>query len=152
MELWLLGDRFQIPRLQNESIEALNRQATELTRPHSISFHHVYENTMEESPLRLFLAALSAQGFLKEAKKIPSPENYPHEMLIDMLNWAAKHHKKLVKFSQADLVQYFVAENEPTSSLRSIGGGSPISPVSPDSPSSDSTLTSLASSSSFIDF
>lgn len=113
VELWLLGDRFQIPRIQNEALVAMNSQAGVLNRVHSmISFHHVYDNTMDESPLRLFLAALSSQSLMKEAKTIQLPEQYPHQMLVDMFNWGATHHKKLAKFTQADLEKFYVSQDE----------------------------------------
>lgn len=112
IDLWIMADRFQVPRLQNEALEAMNGQASQLNRSQDISFFYVYENTVDESPLRLFLAALSSQTYMKEAKTIDEPENYPHQMLIDMFNWATTHQKKLTKFTQTDLEKFFVEQHE----------------------------------------
>lgn len=55
MNLWVFGDRYGIPYLQNAAIDAIiNRQSrTELTPAGFIAF--VYANTPEKCPLRMLL-------------------------------------------------------------------------------------------------
>ncbi|CAG8976468.1 hypothetical protein HYALB_00008058 [Hymenoscyphus albidus] len=90
LELWLLADRLNIPRLQNEAMSILGADAFPDTDDiHGIElcrkFERMYDNTMDDSPLqRFFLDRLTCQT---NVKLVPE-QNVPKQMLMDMLNLA----------------------------------------------------------------
>ncbi|CAG8950240.1 hypothetical protein HYFRA_00008478 [Hymenoscyphus fraxineus] len=90
LELWLLADRLNIPRLQNEAMLILGADAFPATDDiHGIElcqkFERMYDNTMDESPLRrFFVDLLTCQS---NVKLVPE-HNIPKQMLMDILNLA----------------------------------------------------------------
>jgi len=54
IQLWVLADRLLVPTLQNQALLVLDKQRREGCRP-SLSYNFVYENTKDNSPLRLYI-------------------------------------------------------------------------------------------------
>jgi hypothetical protein len=64
------------------------------------------------SPLRNYVVALVSRSQLSGSKDLHEPETYPHEMLVDIINWVArnKREKSSGKYTKVELEQFFVAE------------------------------------------
>ncbi|TVY19578.1 hypothetical protein LARI1_G003407 [Lachnellula arida] len=113
VDLWLLGDRFLIPSLQNETLVALDQDRVGTGR--RIGFYHrVYDNTVQGSPLRRYLAQTTATGFPQNVAISYQHDHYPPELVFDMFNflrtrpgpWGAKW----IKYSKDELKKFFVEE------------------------------------------
>ncbi|TVY90520.1 hypothetical protein LAWI1_G006819 [Lachnellula willkommii] len=113
VDLWLLGDRFLIPRLQNDTLIALDQNRVGTGRRIGFSYR-VYDNTVRGSPLRRYLAQTTATGFPKNEAISYRQDHYPPELVFDMFNflrtrpgpWGAK----CIKYSKDELKQFFVEE------------------------------------------
>jgi len=83
-ELWILGDRFLMPKLQNQAIKAIwELSDITATVPTNI-FHYVYENTVFGSQLRHLMISfcvldLTVQEIGDEV------DDFPKELLLDTL-------------------------------------------------------------------
>ena len=116
VDLWLLADRLLIPKLQNEALVALEQTRIALHVRPKYSFNHVYENTVEGSPLRRYMVQLGGSGFPSH-KEIPlfQKDRYSKDMLFDMVNFMRTGNREnWVKFSEEELKQFFVSEGETT--------------------------------------
>jgi hypothetical protein len=87
IRLWVLADRLLVPTLQNQALLLLDRQRREGFRPTSSSYNFAYENTKDNSPLRLYITECAV--FDKQVE-IQNPGNYPHQMLVDIINATRK--------------------------------------------------------------
>lgn len=110
LELWLLADRILIPRLQNETLAILNKARYE--HYSGGKFKRVYDNTHEGSPLREYLVSLAGT---KCGANIKYPESYPHEMLVDIVNYGRAEKRtqassKWVRYSEEELKKFYVEE------------------------------------------
>lgn len=89
IKLWILADRFLIPRLQNETLAAMHALDDEKQSLRSFSWMYAYDNTTEGSPLRRYFAYAVARR-LERTKPGPLPaKNFdlvPREMLVDIIN------------------------------------------------------------------
>lgn len=85
LELWLLAERLLIPRLQNETMTLLAKDALP---PSQITerFARLYEKTAEGSPLRRFFVVRMTHEW---PNGLFGASNYPHLMLVDMFNLAS---------------------------------------------------------------
>ncbi|KAF4630059.1 hypothetical protein G7Y89_g8080 [Cudoniella acicularis] len=115
IRLWLLADWVMCPSLQNETLTLLDkvrvRTPSNRALPSS-EYHKIYDNTNEDSPLRRYVVDTRPPRM-----PISNPDNYPHEMLVDVINRFALLHKlknrnKNIDFTRKELEQYMVAEVE----------------------------------------
>jgi hypothetical protein len=86
--LWVLADRFCMPRLQNlvmETIELVNNESEKQKVPVR-TFNAIYENTTVGSKLRKYAFGI-ATAYLVGSRFTKHPEDYPHAMLIDIANY-----------------------------------------------------------------
>jgi hypothetical protein len=110
--LWTLADRLLIPRLQNEALVVLDQLRVALHKRLDNIFNHVYENTVEGSPLRRYVVQLSGSWF-QSRKELINFERYPREILFDMVNFMRTGDRAAwVKFSEEELKQFFVGEGD----------------------------------------
>jgi hypothetical protein len=112
IQLWVLADRLLVPTLQNQALLVLDKQRQENTsgskgsRPSSSSYNFAYENTKDDSPLPLYIT----EYCVARESPILNPENYPHQMLVDIINTMRKRcpRRQVWKPSEADLESYMV--------------------------------------------
>jgi hypothetical protein len=110
IQLWVLADRLLVPRLQNQAMAVLDNQRRENapgSRPSSTSYNFAYENTKENSPLRLYITEYCV---FDRQNQIQYPGNYPHQMLVDIINYTRRKYPRrgCWKPSQKDLESYMV--------------------------------------------
>lgn len=112
MNLWIFADRLLIPRLQNHTLEAIDRvRLKSKTFPSSV-FHHVYEYTDKGSPLRRYIVDVMSRG---KANPLQYPERFPVELLVDIINvMRMRVEVGVIKFSEHDLKGYHVSEDVPS--------------------------------------
>lgn len=91
LELLLLAERLLIPRLQNETITLLAKDAFPKS-PISKKFGRLYENTVEGSPLRRFFIARQTGPWYATDGLVDS-DDYPRQMLLDMFILASTGYK-----------------------------------------------------------
>ncbi|TVY53584.1 hypothetical protein LCER1_G007375 [Lachnellula cervina] len=113
IELWLLGDRFLIPRLQNEVLAVLDQRRIK-RRINSATYDRVYDNTVQGSPLRRYLAQTTATSFSLKTAIPHGYDRFPPELLFDMFDFLRTRTgpARIVKYSEDELKQFFVGEGE----------------------------------------
>ena len=107
INVWILADEKLMPRLQNEAIKALNNSfASNAELPTEI-FGHVYNHTMEGSPLRRIIVDL----WFGQLGKVEFADHFPRAMLVDLLKAVPQSKNvKAAKFSNEKMKQYLVDE------------------------------------------
>jgi hypothetical protein len=94
VEVWILGQKFLVPELQNLALEALVPSLVD-SIPYSI-FAKVYENTTAGSPLRrLIVDGCSSRSLSGYANH---PDVFPRELLLDILI-ALQPHQRSVRMT-----------------------------------------------------
>jgi hypothetical protein len=83
LNLWMFADRVLSPKLQNQTIECLEKVRIKVGRLSSAEFNRVWENTSKDSQLRRYITIVSSENMLA---KITHPDRYPHELLADIIN------------------------------------------------------------------
>jgi hypothetical protein len=148
MSLWILADRILCPKLQNKAIRQLDIQRVAQKRIPAKEFTYVYENTVTNSPLRLYIVDT------RDYSRIQIPQNYPHELLVELLNIlytdlekGPQGPRKRIKprhtiglLEEHELIKYYVDE--------SVGQDSQEG-ASEDQPKTDSTRRKLIKPSEF---
>jgi hypothetical protein len=87
-ELWILADRFLIPKLQNQAMLYLGRPTTQKSISTSCA-QRVYSSTAKGSPLRNFVADLLANSIVnnfREFKENSDRSWVPVELLWDAVD------------------------------------------------------------------
>lgn len=112
IRLWLLADRFLIPRLQNEVLAAVDKLRCSQTQRPGGPYHSVYNNTLPGSPLRRYLVQVWGSG---TGAKLEHLADFPPEMLFDMVNHMKPGNStKSIRFSKESLKQFFVEGSSET--------------------------------------
>ncbi|TVY45882.1 hypothetical protein LSUB1_G000478 [Lachnellula subtilissima] len=116
INLWLLDDRFLIPKLQNETLVALDWRRMETGKRVGV-YHVVYNNTVRGSPLRRYLAQTTATGFPSNGAIAYEHDHYPPELVFDMFEFLRTQTgpagaRRRVNYSKDELRQFFVEEGE----------------------------------------
>jgi hypothetical protein len=88
--LWVFGDKYQIPLLQNCAIDALRQKEIEENSFHVVAVAIAYENTMDGSPLRKFVIDLCVfrmhhSGDEKRIFKDSNLGNWSKEACVDFI-------------------------------------------------------------------
>ena len=89
IELWVLGDRLCIPRLQNKSIEWLrkmDREAKNGTRYMTTNLENLYNKTRSGSLLRKFAVAQCAEHIKPDTIRAKH-ELFPKEFILDYASY-----------------------------------------------------------------
>ncbi|KAH7363913.1 hypothetical protein BKA65DRAFT_390126, partial [Rhexocercosporidium sp. MPI-PUGE-AT-0058] len=86
--LWILADKFAMPRLQNGVILCMNHVSNSLQRLPQKTFHYIYENTTPGSPLRKMTiyqcATETAASFFEDTY------DFPIQLLADVTQFLIK--------------------------------------------------------------
>jgi hypothetical protein len=84
VELWVLAEKFSIPRLQNTTIKNILAIRNKSSRVSTSNFHYIYSRTFPGSLLRRFVVAQCAWEL--DASSMERKKHlYPHEMLIELV-------------------------------------------------------------------
>lgn len=89
--LWIFGEAHGIPELQNRAIDGLINSYLSENKIHVEIITHVYDNTLENSPLRrLFVDWTAFLGNMSRTKDSgwftgPKRPNYPNDFWIDLV-------------------------------------------------------------------
>lgn len=85
-DMWMLADKVLVPQLQNQVMKVLLSK-DDLTGGFDRSaVERIYENTSEDSPLRLFTVGSLLQRFRESGPKVaPKYEIFPRELLVSAL-------------------------------------------------------------------
>jgi hypothetical protein len=111
--LWIMADRFLVPRLQNAVVKGFWYRH----RPHrdiqNECVQYVYRNTREGSPLRRLLLQCFMIG--DSFRLMPGYlENYPHEMLLEMHAIVVKMVPENIKVEGIKTSDLMVSEELPS--------------------------------------
>jgi hypothetical protein len=79
VDLWLLADKLNIPRLQASAIAAIERHATR-ERLQELDFERIWDQTMDGYQLREKLL----ENIARYMPELPLTKRYPDEMLIEL--------------------------------------------------------------------
>lgn len=87
VELWVLAQKLLIPRLQNATIEEMQRSRMQAGLPCTSSewYNIAYKNTEQGSALRRYLADTLTTALFTEEKLRVRVEKIPKERLIDII-------------------------------------------------------------------
>lgn len=112
VDLWLLGDRLLIPKLQNQALVAFDKLRVSLWTRHVAVYSRIYENTVHGSPLRRYITQIAASGFSINAP-LRAPESHTRDLLLDMVDFMRTGLREdWIEFSEEGLEQFFVKEGE----------------------------------------
>jgi hypothetical protein len=110
--LWLLAERFLVPRLQNQTLELLHKEQGRSNKlPGADLVRVLYENTTEASPLRKYVIWTCAAG-LRRNPQCPENEDYPPEFFFDMIAYLRPYPIKPNRLPDHHLIQYFVGNEQ----------------------------------------
>lgn len=86
VELWVLAERFLVPRLQNQIVDHMEavKQQCEIMNPEC--FAYIYENTTSDKPLRRLVVDMLTWANVDDKYFNDNSNDIPHAMLIDMVN------------------------------------------------------------------
>ncbi|MCJ1246072.1 hypothetical protein MMC30_003276 [Trapelia coarctata] len=84
-ELYVFGDRYDIPMLRNDAIDALVENWKVRSDMPFSSFRRVYDATPPNNPLRRLLVDMVALDSKIASSVVPHRDSYPVEMLLDIL-------------------------------------------------------------------
>jgi hypothetical protein len=101
VDLWLLGDRFQVPMLQNCVMDKIIPQPNDDTVFELGLVEAAYENTTVGSPLRRVLLEIPAyQTALGEAEGVLFRKRFTVEILVDLVKEVASARKDKVPWGE----------------------------------------------------
>ena len=112
IELWVLAEKLLVPRLQNEVMDLLGLVSKTCTTPFEVRISYIYQNTTDNSPLRLFVVNLIAwTAPSSEYKRYP--HLYQYEFLLDLatvFSAAVPRRAASNKRDRFDIADYYVEE------------------------------------------
>lgn len=109
VELWVLADKFKIPKLQNAAIDSMERIRLVSGRtPSSHVLSYAYNCTTARGPLRKYILAVCANVGIEELSTFAM--DFSHEMLIE-LACLFKGRESTV-FKQIVMMNYHVPKTE----------------------------------------
>ena len=115
VDLWILGDRYLVPRLQNQTLVALDQRRVKSREMIGI-YNRLYEETFEGSPLRRYVAQMTALAGVRSRHRDIRYfyDHLPKELLFDMFDFLRKSVTGVgrIRFSEEELKQFFVDEGE----------------------------------------
>lgn len=84
-ELYIFADRYDVPILRNDAIDALVKHSQENLQISTSIFRMVYDATPPKDPLRRLLVDIMTLDTDIHESVVAYRESYPAEMLLDML-------------------------------------------------------------------
>jgi hypothetical protein len=117
-ELWILGDRFLIPKLQNQAMSYLGNPTTQkpLNAISAPCVQRIYSNTVKGSPLRIFIADLLAKSIVTDFRKFKDKTDgswVPLELLWDTVESIALRLPEGTKLQPRPDEDYNISEDLP---------------------------------------
>jgi hypothetical protein len=103
-DLWLFADGIMAHRLQNRTINLLEKRLVSKTAPTIECLMMIYEGTSHGSLLRKFIADTWDGSIIEDNER----GLYPKDLLIDLLN--SPCHGTTLKIEQFDIEKYYVDE------------------------------------------
>ncbi|THY39224.1 hypothetical protein D6C97_10372 [Aureobasidium pullulans] len=84
--LWIFGDKYIVPALQNKAIDAFKERSDKLRSiPWQLHLRTIYDNTLHGSPLRRIITDMMAYEItVSEKPRDKIMEVYPLEALVDL--------------------------------------------------------------------
>lgn len=114
IDLWIFGDRYLMPRLQNQALMALDEARIKAKKLSSSLYKSIYDGTNSTSHLRLYLIDYCVNSTVD----ISCQEAYPVQLLVDVINATRAERRGTDKATRRwdmmpeDLMEdYFVDEN-----------------------------------------
>lgn len=113
VELWLFGDRRNVPLLQNETVDLMNRKIVELWEVPSAQINTIYTHTMAGSKLRVYVIDIIGKTAGSKNYKDDTLRTKNQDALVDLLKgvWKAdKPYWTKQDVGALDMCQYHVHE------------------------------------------
>jgi len=112
LDLWLMADLLVMPKLQDDAMKLLLDRSLLPPPTLVIDCEHIYNNTIEGSPLRRLLVAYTVGGDNFRLPKDYTP--IPREMLIEMLEKIGTHATDGTKIAREARADFFIGGSSPT--------------------------------------
>ncbi|KAG9964159.1 hypothetical protein KCU61_g3219, partial [Aureobasidium melanogenum] len=86
VDLWVFGDQFVVPLLQNLAIDSLQQKSNEESSiPWETEIRRIYDNTLHGAPLRRIMIDMTAyEACVGEKSREAFVESWPVEALVDL--------------------------------------------------------------------
>jgi hypothetical protein len=82
--LWVLADKFLLPKLQNLALGAIDRTRIKTARSKTHCIDRIWEDTATDSPLRRYIVDICARR-LAVGCLAKYPDQFPKEMLLQLI-------------------------------------------------------------------
>lgn len=108
--LWILAEKLLIPRLQNLVIDLIETERVKYNVVWTLVFHHVWDNTAANSPLRrLFIS--QAAWYMNEIGFRTHVPDFPKEMLAEICFLLSQDLRTKAN-TPRDMAEFHVKEDE----------------------------------------
>jgi len=119
VELWILGEKLGMRRLQNQTINVLDQIRSGNEFITQTTFQRIYDRTSVGSPLRRYIVNLVSRG----KSPILNAAAFPHQMLVDVVNQMKKvAPKQSLLYTDDEMRGFYVSLDAPQT--RGISGSS----------------------------
>jgi hypothetical protein len=118
VDLWFLARKFQIPRLQNFALAAMDHRRVHFNERLSC-YHRIYRNTAEGSPFRRYAVQVAVMRYWYGGNIDAEPEDYPKEMRRDLVVFLGELEEEMPEgwerslwegFSENELNEFYVSD------------------------------------------
>ncbi|KAF8859757.1 hypothetical protein BDZ45DRAFT_725098 [Acephala macrosclerotiorum] len=82
IDLWILADTILVPRLQNQTLEDIDKHRAVVKRIPRRLYHQIYDGTSPGSPLRLYLIDYC----INSPRETAEVDSHPTQLLVDIIN------------------------------------------------------------------
>jgi len=106
--LWILAEKLLMPRLQNLVIDRIDWLRPQESVIHTTMFQYVWDNTMNDSPLRRLFISQCAWN-LAAGVFVARIDNFPKEMLAEICSQLKEHFSGQIIPSR-NMADYYVKE------------------------------------------
>jgi len=112
VNLWLLAEYLQIPKLQNKALNVLRERVLRNSAFHSSLFHLVYEKTMDDSVLRKFFVDMMCWSDFSADLIVQSVSKIQPQMIVELFTAERKRWMEKIFISPLyDMSNYLVNES-----------------------------------------
>jgi len=105
VELWILGDKFSMPRLQNLVLDVIDQISLKGNKIATGALHYLYKSTAADSRLRAYHVALCSS---KLGSFLKVKGHFPREMLVELVNHFITRYIQANK--EISLSDYYIPE------------------------------------------
>lgn len=91
-ELWVLGDRRQIPLLTNQMINTVRNEVVKCRKVPTVDLQYIYQNTTPDAKLRAFAIWVISNTGSASIANVDNHKHWPEEATFDLLQaiWKLK--------------------------------------------------------------